>query len=119
MQIMKDLSLLQLQMRKEEGQALGYVVSVLYCMIFIMHVCVFFSLLHCVTMTSFSHAHFAHWSYSHMCVSWHVQDTRRKILMAKAGMRINWISLAVAYHVAGNHKQCLEIFNTWDKAMAV
>ena len=28
MQIMKDLSLLQLQMRKEEGQALGYVVRV-------------------------------------------------------------------------------------------
>ena len=70
-QIMRDMSLLQLQTRREDGQAQGYV------------------------------------------------DTRRRILLSKAGVASNWVSLAVAYHLAGNPAKCLSTLATWDTMAAV
>ena len=70
MQVLKDMSLLLLHLRHEDGNRAAYV------------------------------------------------DARTKIVMARAGVRANWISLAVAHHLNGDREQCLRTIAAWDKQAA-
>lgn len=40
-------------------------------------------------------------------------DSRRKIILTKPTAPFNWMSIIVAYHLSGNLKQALDIFNIY------
>jgi len=44
-------------------------------------------------------------------------ETRRKILMAKSNLRVNWLAFAVANHLVGRHDQAVSILDTYVKTV--
>ena len=113
-QILRDLSLLQIQMRDMEG------FRVMYQLLFILDFNIIIFPLHFVQFLSWSSILqcFSHIDFYHtLCFI--AQDTRYQLLKARPAQRGSWIGYALSYHLLKDYPMALKVMAEYRKTQIV